>query len=154
MNWNLETSTLRSQTLDALAPAVVAPPSQTPVKVATGTVTSSSGTSTFILVGGASASFHSVSIIPPSNANKIIAIRVGTNLINGSTVVAPALAIPLGYADGANSSSLATATTPSSTSDIILNSFESGGSLVITTASIVIPVGGGGYGYDYSLYYQ
>ena len=125
-----------------------------PVKVATGTVTSSIVTSTFILVGGSSASFRSVSIIPPSNANKIIAIRVGTNQINGSTVLTPAVAIPLGYADGANSSSLATVTTPSSTSDINLYSFESGGSLVITTASIVIPIGSVGAIFDYSLYYQ
>ena len=125
-----------------------------PVKVATGTVTSSSGTVAFTLVGGTSYSAHSLTITPPSNATTIVAVRATHGKINSTSSNFPGLAIPMGYADGENSTSLATITLPDSTTAIYTYSFESGGSLVLTVSSIVIPIGSAGALYYYAVYYQ
>ena len=68
--------------------------------------------------------------------------------------LAPTFATPLGYADGADGNALAITTEPASSAGITLVVFESGGSLSLSTASVVIPAFKSGATYNYAVYYQ
>lgn len=110
-----------------------------PVKVATGSATSSTSTASFILVGGTSAGSYSLSLPVPSGASNLVVI-----LANDGTITT--VASPSGYVYNAISSGLA-----ASEGNYI---WEAGGALSLTTASIVIPAQESGSVYDYAVYYQ
>jgi hypothetical protein len=112
-----------------------------PIRVATGTVTSSSSTEGFYLYGGSEAFGNALTIPVPSGAQFIIMV---TWIFDPATdpptsnlgAVASGWATPLGYADGATSTVLAVSQFGGSGAT---SAFISGGSLSLTTSSIVVP---------------
>ena len=121
-----------------------------PVKVATGTVTSGSGS---FIVSGTTKSMGSLTITPPSNASTIVAVQA---LMGGSTTLSSnsVFACPQGYADGATSTVLAIQCTADDATDFAITPVSSGGDLSFATASVVVPWKKYGQDVQYALYYQ
>ena len=126
-----------------------------PVKVATGTVTSSSAQGTFRTYGGIYMNAYLLTITPPAGITTLIAVRatVESAAADGTTIPEAEFASPLGYADGLTESILASNNTAHSTTLIFQYNFVAGGLLSLTTSSIVIPVITTD-SYQYAVYYQ
>ena len=126
-----------------------------PVKVATGTVTSSSAQGTFRLYGVTSINAFLLTITPPAGITTLIAVRAITVSAAAHVTEIPEVefASPLGYADGLTESILASMNKAYSTTLIYQYNFIAGGLLSLTTSSIVIPVITTD-SYQYAVYYQ
>ena len=107
------------------------------IKVASGSVTSSAATSSFTLLGGTTISFYTVTLPIPTGLNQLLSAYVGNY----------AWSAPDGYADGENSTVLATAAS-SPISQLI-----AGGALAVSASGIVIPAAAASTAYGYAIYY-
>lgn len=118
-----------------------------PVKVATGTATSTTVHGTFNYFNGAtpsadSAYWYSLTLPVPSGANNLVFIEASVGANEYATIASPLGYVWQGYA-------------ASSALDTYGNyALASGADLSLTTASIVLPASASGSVYYFSVYYQ
>ena len=127
-----------------------------PVKVATGTGTSSRVAGSFTRYGEIVFPNYPLTITPPAGITTLIAVRamVESDAVDSTSIPDAEFASPLGYADGLTESILASINYADSTASIFQVNCIAGGLLSLTTSSIVIPVATAAAVYQYAVYYQ